>query len=197
MAEAKPKGNSPTDLAYELGKEYEKRATNCCQSTIAALQDSIDFVPKEDGLLRAGSAFAGGLGFTNQGLCGALVGAVMVIGRLYGRSRRKFQEHAKLPVNQLDFVNEGAPAWDLAYELFERYMMEYGSPLCKDVMTCVFGSHPDRIRPISPVRYEWTRRFGGHESGGCCEVVGKAARWAAELILKQGPPKEEADGGNA
>lgn len=188
------KNTSLEERAYELGREYESRATNCCQSTIAALQDSIDFIPKEDELLRAGSAFAGGLGFSNQGLCGALVGAVMVISRLYGRGRRSFDEHAQLPVNQLDFVNEGAPAWDLAYEMFERYMMEYGSPICKDVMSCVFGSCPDGIRPNSPVRYEWTRRFGGHESGGCCEVVGKTARWAAEIILRQGPPRRAKNG---
>jgi len=191
------KGGSVVDFAYELGKEYEKRATNCCQSTIAALQDSIEFVPKDDVLLRAGSAFAGGFAFTEQGLCGALVGAAMVIGCLYGRGRKEFRKHAQLLPNEVDFVNEGAPAWDLAYELFERYMMEYGSPLCKDVMTRVFGAHPDRIRPDSPVRYEWTKRFGGHESGGCCEVVGKAVRWAAELILRKGPPKEGVDGRDA
>jgi len=41
------------ERAYELGAEYEARATNCCQSTIAAIQDAIGC--KNDDIFKAGS----------------------------------------------------------------------------------------------------------------------------------------------
>jgi len=179
-----------SQIAYKLAWEYEQHATNCCQSAIAALQDAIDFVPHSNELLKAGSAFAGGLAFSNQASCGALVGSVMVFGLLYGRSRAKFEQHQRLAINEVDYVHEAAPSWDLAYELYEKFVLEYGSPLCKDVMTHVYGANPEKIRPDGRVAYEWTQRFGGHESGGCCGVVASAVKWATEMILREGPPPQ-------
>ncbi|MGV9170431.1 MAG: C-GCAxxG-C-C family (seleno)protein [Promethearchaeia archaeon] len=60
------------ETAYEKGRQYEARATDCCQSAIAAIQDTLGC--KNDIILKAGSAFAGGVGFTHFGNCGALTG---------------------------------------------------------------------------------------------------------------------------
>jgi len=104
--------------AYEKGRQNEARATDCCQSVIAAIQDALGC--RNDDILRAGSALAGGLGFTSQGTCGALTGAVMVIGQLCGRTRDEFDVDAGREINEVDFV-EVAKGWKLAYELFEWF----------------------------------------------------------------------------
>ncbi len=46
--------------AYDKGRDYEGRATDCCQCVIAAIQDAINC--ENNDILRAGSALAGGLG---------------------------------------------------------------------------------------------------------------------------------------
>jgi len=185
--------------AYEKGRDYEARATDCCQSTIAAIQEAIDCI--NDDVLRAGSPFAGGLGFSHQGTCGALVGATMVIGQLYGRTRNEFRTDAKRKIDDPDFdYVKATKGWDLAYELFERFIIEYGSCICKDVSEKVLGpgiEGGEFIRPGSPSKKKLNeklreiRRIGSHEMQGCPLVVGNAAKWATEIIIREGVPKSK------
>jgi len=178
--------------AYEKGYEYEARATDCCQCAIAAIQDAIHC--QDDAILKSGSALAGGLAFTGQGTCGALVGAVMVIGQLYGRTREELDEDTKREVGEVDWVNV-AKGWDLAYELFEWFRGEYGSIICSDIKKQLFGgNNEDYIRPNSPVRYALSKKSKGYEKGICPGVVAKAAQWATDIILRKGVPEEWADG---
>ncbi|NIQ07679.1 MAG: C_GCAxxG_C_C family protein [Candidatus Korarchaeota archaeon] len=182
--------------AYEKGKEYEARATDCCQSAIAAIQEAIGCT--DDNILRAGSPFAGGLGFCHQGTCGALVGATMVIGQLYGRTREEFDEDAKRKINDPDFdYVKATKGWNLAYELFERFIIEYGSCICKDVSEAVLGpgiKGSDFVRPGSPAykilqeKLREVRDINSHAMEGCATVVGNAAKWATEIILREGIP---------
>lgn len=185
--------------AYEKGRQYEARATDCCQSSKAAIQEAIGFI--NDDILRAGSPFAGGLGFSHQGTCGALVGATMVIGQLYGRTREQFDEDAKREINdpEFDYV-EATKGWDLGYELFERFIIEYGSCICKDVSEKVLGpgiKGSEFIRPGSPSKHILNKKLveirgiGSHELKGCPLVVGNAAKWATEIILREGIPQSE------
>lgn len=188
--------NELLQKAYEKGRKYEARATDCCQSAIAAIQEAIDC--RDDNLLRAGSPFAGGLGFSHQGTCGALVGATMVIGQLYGRTREEFDKDAKREVNDPDFnYVEATKGWDLAYELFERFIIEYGSCICKDVSEEALGpgiEGSEVVRPGSPAykvlqeKLHEIREKDSHELEGCGSVVGNAAKWATEIILREGLP---------
>lgn len=175
-------------VAYERGHEYEARATDCCQCAVAAIQDAINC--RNDDILRAGSALAGGLAFTGQGTCGALVGAVMVVGQLYGRTREELDKDAKREIGEVDWVNV-AKGWDLAYELFEWFRGEYGSIICSDIKKKLFGeNYEDYIRPNSPVRYALSKKSRGYERGICPGVVAKAAQWATGIILTKGVPEE-------
>ena len=61
----------------KLSLEKHKNNHNCCQSALAALGD-LSGVSDAD-LYRLGAGFAGGMGDMN-GVCGALVGAVMSVG---------------------------------------------------------------------------------------------------------------------
>jgi C_GCAxxG_C_C family probable redox protein len=182
------------EKAYKLGQEYEARATDCCQSTIAAILDAIGI--KDDALLQTGSPFAGGLGFSSKGTCGALVGASMVIGRLYGRTREEFDIDARREPDdpEFDFV-KATKGWDLAYELYERFLIHYGSCICFDVSDKVVGRSEIEllIRPGSPASADIgtkIRRISSHAKEGCGSVVGNAARWAVEIILREGIPED-------
>jgi len=94
----------------------KRELPDCCQSTIAAIQDTIGC--RNDDIFRAGCLLAGGLGFSSKGTCGALVGATMVIGQLYGRTRAEFDFDAKRKIDDPDFdVNAATKGWEVAREL--------------------------------------------------------------------------------
>lgn len=182
------------EKAYELGADYEARATACAQSTIAAIQDALGY--RNDEIFRAGSALAGGLGFSIKGTCGALVGATMVIGQLYGRTRAEFDIDARRKINDPDFDFVAATkGWELAYELYEQFLINYGSCICFDVSDKVIGRSEVEplIRRYSPARPQIQskiRRVKAHSKEGCGSVVGNAAKWASEIILREGIPED-------
>jgi C_GCAxxG_C_C family probable redox protein len=177
------------ETAYEKGRQYEARATDCCQSAIAAIQETLGCI--NDEILKSGSAFAGGVGLTHLGNCGALTGAVMVIGQLCGRTRDEFDHDAKRPINDptFDYVS-ATKGWTYAYELVERFIIEYGSPLCHVISHKVIGriEGEEYIRPNSPAKHLLSakRKVAGHALEGCPVVVGNAAKWATEIILREG-----------
>jgi C_GCAxxG_C_C family probable redox protein len=175
--------------AYEKGRDYEARATDCCQCTIAAVQEAVGC--EDDVVLRSGSAFAGGVAFTTRGHCGALTGGVMVIGQLCGRSRDAFDADAEREVGDPDFDYVAATkGWDHAYELVERFVIEYGSPICREISDQVIGrmDGEEFVRPDSPARSALSkhRTVESHDLEGCPTVVGNAAAWTTEIVLREG-----------
>jgi C_GCAxxG_C_C family probable redox protein len=180
------------EKAYKLGIDYESRATDCCQSTIAAIQDAIGL--RNDDVFQAGSALAGGLGFSLKGTCGALTGATMVIGQLYGRTKAKFDIDARRKLDDPDFDYVSATTgWKFAYELYELFLINYGSCICYDVSDKLFGRSEIEllIRHDSPARSQILnkRKISAHSKEGCGSVVGNTAKWATEIILREGIPK--------
>ena len=89
---------------------------------MAALQDSIEFVPKNQEILRAASGLSGGLSSSGDGNCGAIIGAGMILSSLCGRNRSEFKDRSKTRASK-----------DLVREAYEKFIEEYGSALCKDV----------------------------------------------------------------
>jgi hypothetical protein len=63
----------------------------------------------------------------------------------------------------------------------QRFEAEYGSILCSEIENKVFGRYFNKKNPED--RKE-KNRLGGHVDK-CPMVVGKAARWAAELIFEE------------
>ena len=152
------------DKAYELGKQYERDYKGCSQCTLAALQDA--FGMKNDDVFKAATALAGGGGCTD-GSCGAYSGANMFLSYLMGRERDDFADAAGNFHNAMEMVGK----------LHARFIDEYGSIICRNIQTKLFG------RPYylpDPEELEKFEKAGGH-GPLCPEVVGKAARWAAEL----------------
>jgi hypothetical protein len=137
--------------AYDLGHRYEARYGNCCQCTLAALQDALPFVPKDVNLFRAGCGLDGGSTPVGVQNCGSFTGAAMVMGYLTGRWRDEDR-----------FIGGTGLAHRLTHRLYARYKKHYGTVLCQDVRKGV--------------------------GGNCPEVVGRAARWAAEILVEEFGP---------
>ena len=104
----------------------------------------------------------------------------MALGLLYGRdgetmkhpdenvrSRRREEIEEKLGI--------------LIKKLRSKFEEDYGTIICDDIETKLFGRSFDKWNPEDR---EEKGRLGGYEDK-CPAVVGKAARWVAELILEE------------
>lgn len=108
--------------ARSLGREYQAKYGNCAQCTIAALQDSVEFVPKNESIFLAGSCLHGGATASGNANCGGFTGAGIVIGEICGRPREQFRDRGAMKL-----------ASGLIREISGRYEQAYGSVICRDV----------------------------------------------------------------
>jgi C_GCAxxG_C_C family probable redox protein len=154
------------DRAYEAGSTYEREYRGCAQATLAALQDA--FEARDDTVFRAATGLSGGGGLACDGSCGAYVGAALFFGQLLGRERDDFADPAGVRLRTAAIVRE----------LRQRFIDEYGSVTCGDIQAAVVGR---RFFLADPEEMERFDEAGGHEVH-CPEVVGRGARWAAELV---------------
>jgi len=156
------------EKAYKLGFEYEKSSHYCAQCVVATLQNILQI--KDESLFRASYPLSGGLGSTTQGTCGALSGGAMVLGYLYGRERHEFER---------GISNKKAAL--LSKRLYERFVQEYGSCICRNIQTRLFGRSFDFWNEDDKKLFE---EAGGHKDK-CPAVVGKACVWTLEIILSE------------
>jgi C_GCAxxG_C_C family probable redox protein len=156
------------ETAYKLGKQYEKKCTGCAQTTIAAIFEALGIW--NDNVFKAASGLADGLGLTGDGSCGALVGASMVIGFLFGREKK-------------DFQNMGKPmkSYGLVKKLHSKYVEKYGSCRCYDVQTHLLGRTYNLWEPN-----ELKEAFESGMMELCSDLVGTIARDATAIILESG-----------
>ncbi len=141
----------------DLAIENFKHGLNCCESVFNALQRAgcLKDVPAESVAMCVG--FGGGVGLSGC-MCGALSGAIMANGAVYGR---------KDPY--------AVPEEVRAPQIAERYYMRfnnlihdfteaYGSPLCKEICS-KFDSFQSRERKV-----------------GCLKMIGGAAAMAYRYL---------------
>jgi len=173
LKRGKTMAKNAAEKAYELGKEYEKSYMGCSQCAIAALQDALDM--RNDDIFKAATGLAGGGCGTLDGSCGAYAGSIMILSSLLGRERDKFAD--------FESIAPDGRAFKLFRKFRDKYIQEYGSVVCRNIQTKVLG-RPYYI--IDPDEFKKFEAAGGHGDKGCPEVVGKAARWMAEIILEEG-----------
>jgi len=154
--------------AYELGKRYEKRCTGCAQTAVAAIFESLN-IWNED-VFRAASGLADGLGLTGDGSCGALIGASMVIGYLYGRGKEDFSD-----------IYKPMKSYGLVKKLHDEYVEKFGSCRCYDVQEKLIGRTYNMWDPD-----ELKEAFKSGMVNHCSDLVGKVAQMATEIILDNG-----------
>jgi C_GCAxxG_C_C family probable redox protein len=160
-------GNS-VEKAYQLGKKYERTYKGCSQCVIAALQDAFNI--RNDDVFKAATGLTAGGGACTDGSCGAYTGAIMLLSSLLGRQRDDFADTAGAMFRNFELVQK----------LREKFIQEYGSVICRNIQTKLFG------RPFYLADADDMAKFekaGAHDVH-CPELVGKAARWTAELISK-------------
>ncbi len=165
------------DAVEQKAFYYEAHHHDCCQCVLLTLQEAFD-LPGES-VFMAATGFAGGMGRTGQ-VCGSLTGAIMVFGLLWGRDLKlmmhpdKKERLERLEASELKI---GV----LIKKLQGRFREEYGGITCDEIQTKIFG------KPYSRGTLEEREEMeclGGHKDK-CPTVVGKAARWTADLILKE------------
>jgi C_GCAxxG_C_C family probable redox protein len=158
-----------SEKAFEAGRKYEQTYGGCSQCVIAALQDV--FGDRDDAIFKASSGLAAGGGALTDGSCGAYSGAIMVLSSRLGRERDSFDDQDAM-----------LRSFEPVEKLHDRFIKEYGSVVCRDIQTRIFG------RPYylaDPEEFEKFEAAGAHDDR-CPGVVGNAARWAAEIIEEAG-----------
>lgn len=156
------------EKVYRLAFDFEKEKHCCSQCTVAALQEV--FQIKSEELFSTSFALGGGLADTCKGTCGALAGGAMIISYFYGRRRVEFFKGIR-----------NKKANYLTKELYDRFIQEYGSCLCKDVQKKIFGRSFNFWNKKEKELFEIS---GGHIDK-CPAVVAKTAQWTFKIIKEE------------
>jgi C_GCAxxG_C_C family probable redox protein len=132
---------------------------HCSQAVLAAGQEKLG--RPDDELVRAMGAFGGGLGGGGE-VCGAVVGAIGLLGLVFSRGREDELEDARM--------------WNFTREFLRRFREEItqdqgGGINCRDI-----------------AQVDWTDRaqvkafYMGEKSRHCMAMVGETARLIGEMI---------------
>ncbi len=153
-----------SELAKVLGEEFH----GCAQITLKALQDTLGLTDIE--VFKAASPLAGGVARSGE-VCGALLGALLCVGVIFGRRR----------LERTDLSRDYAKAMEVACKIYDDFNREFGTTICREIHKKLFGKvynlrDPQDIREFIESG-SWNR---------CAEVMAKAAEIAAKNILKSG-----------
>ena len=152
--------------AYDLAYKYEAERGSCPQCVLSALKETLDV--GDDETIKAIDGLAGGTALSAEGTCGALVGGLCAISSVVGRTYEQFSNDKG---NRRVFL--------YAKKLYDKFVEEYGSPICKDVHKKLFDRSFDLLDTKDYAEFE---KMGAHVDK-CPVVSGKTAKWAAEIIL--------------
>jgi len=156
--------------AYDLGFEYEKTYRGCSNCVVAAIQDTLDI--RDDTVFKAATGFAGGVGLSGSGICGAVAGGVMVLSQVLGRERSAFSDPDRIRFKSFDISNM----------LVDKFLEEFGTVICRDVHLRKFGRS---FYLRDPDEFKKFHDAGAHDEK-CPDVVGKAAQMVVEIIMEEG-----------
>ena len=156
------------EKAYRLGFKYEAELGSCPQCVLAAVKETLDI--GSDEAFQAADALAGGTSLSSKGTCGALAGGLLAISSLVGRKYGDFKQGKR-----------ARRVFKYSKMLYDRFIEEYGSPLCCDVQTKLFGRS---YNLMDKDEYEQFEKAGAHVDK-CPSVSGTVARWTTEIILEE------------
>jgi C_GCAxxG_C_C family probable redox protein len=153
---------------YQRAFQYEARLGSCPQCVLAALKETLDV--GDDSIFQASQGLTGGTSLSSQGTCGALAGGMIAISALVGRTYQEFSEGQKKRL-----------VFKYTRQLYDKFVGEYGSPLCCGVQQKIFGRS---YILLDKQEYEAFEKAGAHVEK-CTSVAGNAAKWTAEIILNE------------
>ena len=155
------------DRAFKSGKQYEMESGGCSQCTIAGIFETLGI--ENEGVFKAASGLADGVGLTGDGHCGALSGGSMAISYLFGRGKEDFSDKQKLLKSCI-----------LSKKLHDRFVEKYGTCRCADIQTKLGGRF---FNLYDPAEMEAGLQAGMMDK--CSTLVGETARMATEIILEE------------
>lgn len=117
----------------EKAVKYFKNKFNCSQSVLTVF--GTDFGIKEDDCLKISCAFGGGMGRL-QHTCGAVTGALMVLGMKYGKALDDPEEK-----KQYSYLK--------TREFFSEFEKLHGSANCRELLKGLDMNNPEDLRKIT------------------------------------------------
>lgn len=156
------------DKAHRLAFKYEAELGSCPQCVLAAIKETLN-VGSED-IIKSADALAGGTSLSSKGTCGALAGGLLAISSIVGREYSDFKAGKRKRL-----------VFKYSKILYDRFVDEYGSPLCCDVQKKLFGRS---YNLLDKKEYEEFEKAGAHIDK-CPSVSGNVAKWTTELILEE------------
>jgi len=153
---------------YNLAFKYEAELGSCPQCVLAAIMETLNIGDPDT--IKAADALAGGTVLSTEGTCGALVGGLLAISSIVGRKYDDFKAG-----------NKKRRVFRYSKILYDKFVKEYGSPICKNVHKKLFGRTFNLLDPKGYAEFE---KAGAHIDK-CPVVSGKVARWTAELIINE------------
>jgi C_GCAxxG_C_C family probable redox protein len=151
---------------YKLAYKYEAERGSCPQCVLAAIYETIGVGDPKT--IQAADAMAGGTALTTEGTCGALVGGLLAIGSVVGRTYKDFSAGER---RRRVFL--------YSKKLYDKFHEKYGCMICQDVHKKIFGRS---YKLLDPKEYAEFEKAGAHVDK-CPTVSGDTARWATEIIL--------------
>ena len=155
------------EQAYNLAFKYEAERGSCPQCVLSALLETFQVGDAET--IKAIDAMAGGTALSTNGTCGALIGGLAAISSIFGRDYESFSKGDR---NRRVFL--------YSKKLYDKFVKEYGSPVCKDVHLKLFGRS---FKLLDSKEYQDFEKAGAHVDK-CPSVSGNVAKWTAQIILK-------------
>ena len=153
---------------YNLAFKYEAELGSCPQCVLAAIKETIDV--GDEATIKSADALAGGTALSSKGTCGALAGGLLAISFIVGREYEDFKEGKRK-----------RRVFQFSKKLYDKFIDEYGSPLCCNVHKKLFGR---TFNLLDPEEYKEFEKAGAHVDK-CPSVSGNAAKWAVEIILDE------------
>lgn len=117
--------------------DYFRNKFNCSQSVLATFGP--EYGLSEDDCLKIATAFGGGMG-RQQHICGALTGALMVLGLKYGKGLNDPEEKKRY-------------TYQLTNELFDEFKKVNGSENCLELLDGLDMNNPDDNKKIVERNY--------------------------------------------
>lgn len=140
---------------------YFKEGYNCAQAVLLAFTDRTGLTKEQSAL--AASSFGAGMGKLRE-VCGAVSGMLMAAGLIFGYTDPKDRE-AK------------AKHYQLVQQLAENFRSEYGSIICRELLSGIVSAESLRAdTPPEPRTPEYYRKRP------CPEMIGEAAAILESLL---------------
>ena len=161
------------EKARRLGREYLLKYGGCAPGTLMAVAHTLNLEVSDE-------VFKAMMGFSSfAGACGNVCGGIAAMGLRYGVGLEDFVKNP-----EIGFLSFGK-LMTTAKVLREKFVEEYGSYLCDDIQTKLFGKC---VMPTSPEELEAFMMQDPEELKvfyeKCGSVTENAAGWTVAAILE-------------